>query len=288
MAQQNYTIGFANVNERVRFAIAVREGLETAAAEHPNLTLVVRNNDENTERALAHVREFAAIPVDLAIVYHVDERAGPDLRGILAQQGIPVISVSFRIPLTVYFAVDFKKAGLLAGEALGRWVQANWGGQVDKVLVMADHRIVTGIRQTLEQGLNGLSALAPVDRGHVFYVDGETDRQVSARRAAEVLTRWTEYQHIAAICINDESALGVLDAARALGRESHVAVIGQNASLAFEELKNPDTRLIASVAYHPEQYGSHLIDLALRMLNGERVPNENYLEPVCITADSVR
>jgi ribose transport system substrate-binding protein len=83
--------------------------------------------------------------------------------------------------------------------------------------------------------------------------------------------------------LNDDSALCVLDAARALGREADVAVVGQGANLIGEEFGYPDSRFIASTAYYPEGYGPHLIELAMKMLQGERVPLYNYVEPTLVT-----
>lgn len=71
-----FTIGFANQDEKNPFAVAVRQALEAEVAQHPDLRLIVRDNDLDTEKAKAHALEFAEIPVDLAIIFHIDERAG--------------------------------------------------------------------------------------------------------------------------------------------------------------------------------------------------------------------
>ncbi|PJF26472.1 MAG: hypothetical protein CUN53_07710, partial [Phototrophicales bacterium] len=64
-----YTIGFCNLSEQHPFAISVRTGLEAAVAAHPNLRLISRDNDYNTDRAMANAREFADAKVDLGIIY---------------------------------------------------------------------------------------------------------------------------------------------------------------------------------------------------------------------------
>ena len=53
--------------------------------------------------------------------------------------------------------------------------------------------------------------------------------------------------------------------------------MGQNASVeARHELRRPTTRLVGSVAYHPERYGRDLIDLSLEIVNGWQVSPANY------------
>ena len=64
--------------------------------------------------------------------------------------------------------------------------------------------------------------------------------------------------------INDPSALGALHAFEEAGRTSACAIMGQNASPEGRaELREAGTRLIGSVAYFPEKYGSEIIAVAL-------------------------
>ena len=88
--------------------------------------------------------------------------------------------------------------------------------------------------------------------------------------------------------INDPSALGALRAMEEAGRAETCAVMGQNASLeARAELRNPDTRLIGSVAYFPEVYGDHLISLATDILQHKAVPPAIFIKHQMITRDNV-
>lgn len=281
------TIGFSNLSEQHSFAVIVREGLEAAAAQYPDVNLIVRDNDMDNERALAIAQEFAAYPVDAAIIYHIDERIGPNVRAILYRQRVTsIISVDIPIPMTIFLGINNRQAGLLVGEALGKWIQTHWDGQVDRVLVVTEQRVLGAVQQRLDFGLHALANYVNFDPKMVLRLDGGNHREHSAANVHSVLERWDAYHRIAAICLNDDSALGVLDAARALGREADVAVTGQNANLAIEEFRaNPDTRLVASANYFPEQYGERLLDLALRMLAREKVPPENFIEPALVTPE---
>src|SRR5438046_2366928 len=60
--------------------------------------------------------------------------------------------------------------------------------------------------------------------------------------------------------INDPSALGALRAFQEAGRSECCAVMGHNASPEGRaELRQPETRLLGSVAFFPERYGGDLI-----------------------------
>ena len=288
---RKYLIGFSNMSESIPFSELVREGLERTASPHPEIDLIIRDNAFDNDRARANAEEFASRPVDLAIIYHIDERLGNDLRHILSpgENRIPIIAVDIPIPLTTFLGIDNYKAGYQAGEALAQWVQARWHGQIDKVLIMTEQRAVSAIRDRSNAALDGLKASVSFGSDNVLYLDGGTQREIAFERALPVLRLWFEsgISHVAVMCTNDDTAMGVLEAGRELGQEDKLAVIGQGANLAVHEFRNnPSTHFVASPAYFPERYGKHLIDLALRILNGERVPATNLIEPICVTLDN--
>lgn len=287
MSSPQYKVGFTTLAESQPFSVIVREGIQAAAAQHPEIELIIRDNDMDNERALANAQEFANIPVDLAIIYHVDERFNPQINRVLMQHQIPVIAIDIPIPLTIYFGANNKQAGILAGEELGKWIKANWDGHIDKIIVPTDSRVLEVVRQRLDFALKGLADYTDYNSDHVFFLDGANNRQVCAERSRAVLENWADFHHIAVVGLNDDLALGVLDAAKALGREHDMIAVGQGATLLGEAFSQPDGRFLGSVAYFPDNYGKHLIDLSLRILRGERVPRENFIEHVCITRDNV-
>lgn len=282
-----FTIGFSSLSEAMPSVAFRTDTLRAAAGQHPDLRLVVRDNDLNDEKALANAREFAEIPVDVAIIFHINERLGPELGSILMKKRIPVIAVDIPIPMAIYFGVDNKEAGKLAGQELGKWVAAHWDGQVDKLLVMTEQRVVSVIQDRINSALESFVSFVNVSKKDILYVDSGHTRQIAAERAVPVLERWKDFRRIAVIGVNDDAALGVLDAARYLDREEHLAIIGQDAQdAAREEICRSESRFIASTDVHLEEYGPGLIDLSLRILSGERVPPFNYTRLSCFTAQA--
>ncbi len=287
-----YTIGFSNLSERIPFAVTVREGLESAAKAH-KIQIIARDNDFDNEKALANAQEFAKLGVDLAIIFHIDERLGMEIRQTLftAKPRIPIIAVDIPVPLEVFFGIDNYRAGFLAGEALAQWGQRKWDGKLDRILVMTEQRAVSTIRTRLESAVEGILSLIDVEKNHILHLDGSTQYEVANERSKAVLQSWLDWgvEHIGVVCSNDDMAMGVLHAAREMSIEEHIAVIGQGANLIWDEFQNnPDTHFIASSAYYPERYGEHIIDLAVRMLNDEKVPMKNHIDPIIITKDNYK
>jgi ribose transport system substrate-binding protein len=279
-----YTIGFSSLAESMPSVAYRTQTLIEAANKQPGLTLIVRDNDLNDEKALANAQEFASLPVDLAIIFHINERLGNELRQILAPKGIPIIAVDVPIPLAYYFGANNQQAGELVGKAMGKWIQTHWGGQIDKMLVMTDSRVVSVVRQRVDSAIDAVLQAIPYQRDDVFYLDSGSTRDIAAERALDVLQRWDQHRHIAVIGVNDDTALGVYDAACQLNRTNDVVIVGQGAdALVREHFRQPNPRIIASTDYRLDQYGPRLIDLSLRILQGERVPSKNYIDHICVT-----
>lgn len=278
------TIGFSNLDEQNPFTVAVRQALEAEAARFPDLTLLVRDNDLNTEKAKAHALEFAEIPVDLAIIFHIDERAGMEITAPLRIKRIPIVCIDIPIPLTIFFGIDSLKAGRVAGESLTEWISQEWSGQVDKVLVMTEYRTLEIFHQRFDAALDVLRTQIGINDDHMLHMDNGGSAEVTRQRVQNALRNWSGVERIAIICQNDKIAAGVLEGARDLGREQHVAVLSYDGTdLAIAEFEKPDSRLIVSPSFQPQRYGQQLIELARRILNGERVPARNYVDPLNLT-----
>ena len=288
-AQQIYKIGFANLSEEIPFAVDVRRGLERAAKQRSNVDLVIADNRLSGERALTIADNFVAKGVQVAIEYQIDARMGTTIMNKYQRSRIPVIAVDIPMVGATYFGVDNFYSGHLAGVALGRWIEQNWQGSLDKLLVLEEPRAGALPEARMEGQLSGLQEVlgaVPVER-RIVLNSGNTSA-ASEVVVAQTLAALADLHRIAVVCFNDDAALGAVRAARAQGREQDFAIVGQGADrLVRHELRQPGARIIGSTAFMPERYGELLIDLALRILRGESVPPAVYVEHVLIDASNV-
>lgn len=282
-------IGFSNLTEESAFCVTVRESLEAAVGRHPGLKLLCRDNALNDERAMRNAQEFAEIPVNLAIIFHINERLGAKISPLLLNRGIPIIAIDIPIPFATYFGVPNQEAGIMAGVKLAEWIEENWNGQVDKVLALVEPRVLDVVRRRIAGTVQVLQERIGYNPADVFYLDCGNERNLSIERMIPVLQQWDGCHRIAIIGFNEESTLGALDAISLAKREADVAVVGQGADKdALVALQVPGTRLVATTSYRPDTYGARIVDLALRMLNRERVPQENYIDLELYTPESFR
>jgi len=284
--ERQYRIGFANLTERMPFALQVRLGLEQAAAAQKNIELLIRDNDLDRRRALENVDWFIAQGVDLVIEFQIDAEAGNIIMDRFRQAEIPVIGVDIPLPGAIFFGADNYRAGYLAGEGLGRWIRAQWGGSFDLLLGLVDARAGSTPAARLQGGRDGLEAvLGPVSNDRVMTLPCPTLMHEAEAMMREQLARLPGAARIAMLAPNDDVALGALAAFEAAGRLDRVAAVGQNADrLGRAALQRTDFPFVGSTSYAPENYGARLIDLALKLLRGDPVPPAVYIEHTFVSA----
>lgn len=284
-----YKIGFANLTERMPFALQVRLGLEQAAAAQKNIELLIRDNDLDRRRALDNVDWFVAQGVDLVIEYQIDAEAGNIIMDRFRQAEIPVIAVDIPLPGALFFGADNYRAGYLAGEGLGRWIRKHWGGRLDLLLGLVDARAGSTPAARLQGGRDGLEAvLGPIPNERVMTLPCPTLMHEAEAMMRGQLAGLPCTARIAMLAPNDDAALGALAAFEAAGRLDQIAAVGQNADrLGRAALQRPGFPFIGSTSYAPERYGARLIDLALKILRGEPVSPAVYIEHTFVSADNV-
>ncbi len=135
-AKDNYVIGFANLTEDIVFTQLVREGILAAAEEAGNVEIVLADNQLDGATALANADNFIAQGVDGVIEFQTDEAFGNVIMSRFRREGMPVIAIDIPMPGATFFGADNYLAGRLAGEALGEWVNENWDGEANAMLVL--------------------------------------------------------------------------------------------------------------------------------------------------------
>ena len=285
----HYKIGFANLGENMPFAVDVRRGLEQAAQQVSNIDLILADNQLDGEVALHVADRLIAEGVDLAIEYQIDEKVGGLLMAKFNRANIPVIAVDIPLVGATYFGVDHYRAGHMAGVALGRWLVENWDGTFDQLIILDEKRPGALPATRIQGQLDGLQeVIGGVPASQILYLDSGNTTEISQANMLQALQELPEAQRLAVISFNDDAAYGAICAARELGRESDVVIVGQGADrIVRKEIRHPESRLVGSTAYWPEKYGEKLIAVALKLLNGEVVPPAVYNEHIFITQENI-
>jgi len=299
IAAGHYRIGFASLGEQVPFATEVRRGIERAAAEAGNVDLFLADNQLDGKIALQVADHLLQRELDLVIEFQLDARAGDVLMAKFRQAGVPVIAVDIPMVGATFFGADNYTSGEMAGTALGAWIREHWGGEMDELIVLEEARagLLPGARiRGQMDGLQSQVGVIPVEI--IRHVDSGNTAEYTESQMRSLLGRMVPTGgrcRIAAICFNDDAAVGAIAAARhrsgaiahdGLGLE--MVIVGQGADRrARAEMRRPGSPLIGSTAFRPEKYGDGLIALARSILRREPVPPATYVDHVFITPYNV-
>lgn len=283
-----YKIGFANLTEDITFCADVRTGIERAAKEPGDIELIKANNRLDGATALANAETFVNQGVNLAIEFQTDEKFGPALMEKFNARKIPVIAIDIPHPDAVYFGADNYNAGLMGGEAAGKYAVEHWGGKVDKVLSLELPQSGSIPAKRMKGQLDGIQKHVKVPEKDILHLDSKNTLEESKRVVSDVLNTMPNARHILVVTINDGTALGVIAAFEMAGRKKDAAVFSQGADeSARKEIRKPGSILYGAVAYFPERYGDYIIPLARDILEGRPHKKENFVKHVLITRANI-
>lgn len=286
---RRYRIGFANMTERMQFCRQVREGLEKETQTRGNIDLLIRNNDLDHQKALENADWFVTNHIQLAIEFQIHSRAGNVIMDKFNRAGIPVIAVDIPMPGASYFGADNYRAGFMAGQGLGRWVEKHWQRPPDLVLCLQAQKVGPAAEARLQGEREGLeSAIGPLPDERVITIETPVIVEEAETMMQEQVASIPPGSRVAILAINDDAALGALTAFEKAGRLDEVAAVGQNADLVGRAaLRRPDLPFVGSTSYAPERYGEQLLDLAVCILDGEPVPPAAFCRHTFITRENI-
>jgi ribose transport system substrate-binding protein len=284
LSGKRFRIGYASQTND-SFCSALAQGLRWAAASRP-VDLIEVENRFSMKVALKNAERLVNWGVDLAIEFQTYERIGTKVAHYFEDANIPLIAVEIPHPNAVFLGVDNQRAGAVAGKALCKAAQTYWDGKCDEMLFLdlelagsLPHLRISSAQRALQNGLHSDCVLTHLDTRGEFGRSFELTR----RHLQRVPKRRTLITGI-----NDYAVLGALRAFEEAGRSSScLAVSYGGGPEARRELRLPNTRLIAAVAFFPERYGENLLLLALDILNKRATPPAVYMPVQLLTRKNV-
>jgi ribose transport system substrate-binding protein len=285
--QRRFRFGYAAQGTDYQFSKEVSTGLQRAAAVQ-GIELICLDNRYNAKIAQRNADVLVREKVDLVIEFQTDEHVAPIVSAKYREAGIPLIAIEVPHPGATYFGANNYEAGLIGGRHLGRWAKQQRYGDADEIVFIALDRAGGLPRMRLTGMLVGMKEVYPaLENCRVSYLDGDGKLGESFEAMRRHL-RASKSRGFLIGAINDPSALGALRAMQEAGRVASCAIMGQNAAPeGREELRQPGTRLIGSVAYFPEKYGAEIVAVALDILNRRAVPPAVFVKHQLVTPENV-
>jgi ABC-type sugar transport system substrate-binding protein len=221
---------------------------------------------------------------DVLIVTPSDTAATRLLVERAQRAGIPIIAESHHYPkATTLIAINDYQAGVELGQWVVGYARRHLGGQLTALDVTATLSNTDARSRGFADGLREL----PPGARSILRVDGLGLRQTARRVAADALAVNPEVNVI--FGINDDSALGALDAYRAAGLdESRLVVVSFGfEGTAAKELLDQDGPYKAGVAMFPELVGRICIDAAICAYYGYPLPEHLFTPFKIVTSETL-
>ena len=236
------------------FRTDLAAGLRHAASDAGAQLLVIDNSADDADSCLRNAQLLVDARPDLAIIFEPLAQIAYIVADQFFRAGIPLISVEIPVQGAIYFGANNYQAGKLAGQVLAKFVAENWRGRFDRIVLVESSWAGSNGQPRLSGVLYSLrERLGTVLESQVIHLDGRSQVDASREVVSQLLSELRKGTRLLISGFNDQSALGALQAARNSAREKDVAIVGQNASdEARDEIRNPTSRLIASIAYFPE------------------------------------
>jgi ribose transport system substrate-binding protein len=285
---KNYVIGFANLERDIPFGIEVEKGIQQNA-DAAGIQLQIADNRLDGPTALANAQSFVQRNVDFVIEFQTDVNFGPQVMKIFDNANDKVIAIDIPMPGATFFGANNPKSGFLGGSYLATAALAKFGA--DKVAkgyfvdgVLPQSGAIPAMRTEGQEA--GFKAVLPnFPDAQTITFDSKNTMQESFTQMGNVLGRIPQGVPIMATGINDQVALGVIQAVKQAGRTADLVVTGNGGDETKALVTEPT--LVASTGYFPERYGNFLIPMALETLAGKTLPPAVLMTHYMLTKSNV-
>jgi ribose transport system substrate-binding protein len=249
-------------------------GVEDAAARlaSRDVRVIVKSSGFDLDRQLVQIDAFIKESVDLLILNAVDtEKVGPAVRRA-RKAGIVVVAIDVGAEgAQATVTSDNRNAGRLACEYLAKRLHGT-----------GDMLIMNGPpTSAIAERVDGCrSILSAYPRLRILEYNEDCGGSVEGGLAyiTEMLAKYPRIDAIFAI--NDLIGIGADIAAHWESRNEFFIVSVDGSPPGIDALKDPDTRVVASVAQHPRQMAERAVLLGLELLNGKAIAENTVKIPV--------
>ena len=238
-------------------------GLEEEAKKH-GYELITMSADFDLSKQTAQIEDFIARKVDAIIVCPVDSKGiGQGIKSANNAK-IPVFTADIAAQegeVVSHIASDNVAGGRLAGEFLAKAL----GGKGNVALI--NQPAVTSVLDRVQGCKEALGKFPEMKI--VADVNGQGVRDKALQAASDVLQSQPDLQAI--FGINDDSALGALDAVKQFHR-ANIIIVGYDATPEAADAIMKGTPLKADVIQYPKKIGTMTIEKIKEHFAGIAVP----------------
>lgn len=275
---KKFIIGMSQCNLGEPWRVQMNADVKMAADQHPEISMVFKDAQNDTLRQQAQMEEFISAGVDVIIVSPKEAAPLTPVVAAAYEKGIPVIVLDRRVlgdKYTCFVGADNKKIGLAAG----KWIVQTLGGKGKVVELMGLMTSTPGQdrHDGFREGIKG-SGLEIIFEADMKWLEPNARKEMES-----ALARFPEINLVYAH--NDPGAHGAYLAAKAAGREKEMLFVGID-GLPQEGQAYVKQGLLSASFEYPTG-GKEAIAAALDILAGKTVQKEITLNSRVFTKDNI-
>lgn len=262
------------------FFDAVEEGVRAVMKDGDRLVYVEGQLDANFQQGV--IEDFIAQGVDVVLYNPSDSAASLPSLKMLKEAGIPIVNFDSKAAdlsyCASYCATDNYKAGVVAADYLAKeHPEGGKVGVIEYVAVESASQRSQGFVDRINE-IGGWTIVARLDGGNT--TDGALPVAEDIVTANPDLTAF--------FCANDEMGLGAYSAVTAAGMKTHIySVNGGPEAKKYMKKDGKDGIWRATSAQSPIVMGKRTMEIAYKVLAGEKVDAEYLIEPFIISPDNI-
>jgi len=273
------TIGVSLLTRNHIFYKDLEDGLKEGAAKY-KFELVITSADFDLGKQLSQIEDFVTQKVDAIIICPVDSKGvGPGIKKA-NEAMIPVFTADIGAQegeVVSHIASDNVAGGRLAGEYMGKLL----GGKGNIAII--NQPAVSSVLDRVQGFREGIAKYPNIKI--VADVNGQSVRDKALQATADVLQAQPLLDGI--FGINDDSALGALDAVQQFNR-NNIAIIGYDATPPARDAIMKESALKADVIQYPKKIGTTTVESIQKHFNGISVPRVIPVEVGIIDRDGLK
>lgn len=288
---QKYNVGYSNMQLKEDFFITVESGIRKAAEDKGyeyNTTI----SDRDATKMKQNIEALITKGSDIIIDFNVMPEAGSAIAADLAKEDIPMISVDAFYEGAYFFGVNNLEAGEILGEAVVPFVEDKFGGEVEYIVNLYDAASGAEVQKRNDGVVNVIKEKYSVPDENVIWLDSKADDVKTQTMTKDWLNSHPDATKILFVGQNDDRGYAINAAVEGESRQDNALIVSHNADPASIEnlqkhVSDKDTAWVATASYNSHLYGTQIIDMATRILNGETVEQSEYTKVTVVTTENV-
>ena len=297
-AEDEIIVGYIAYTDGLDFSLVISNNMKENA-EQRGIKLLKTDSNGDAQTALKAVDTFLMQGADFIVDSTWVAAATQAMAQKCLEAGVPFISIDIPIDVeecqdnSYFMGVNNYTAGVVTGTAAAEYINANWEGQLDYILIAYTESTCDGLKPRIYGCIDAIrEAGIEIDDANIVWVNPQsTDATVEAKSlTTDFLTAHPDSKHIAMFCVNDQAAMGMEAGVETSDRLDDCIVCGQGCDApGIENLRREDrSAWIGSTGYFPETYGDYIFGKIIDpILAGEQPEHNVYLEHVFITKDNI-